>query len=147
MSETQETIPCAPYLTGEVILAGEIEIDHGTGESVPGVVIRIERTILRSVPRLPMYEPVVVLPISDFTRLTIDRDNWKIHAEEMDAYKADCMTLRARVKELEATLRKCRPETLMLHARTLDMEPTALTHEIDALLLAPHAAREAIPHA
>lgn len=69
MSETQETIPCTPYLTGEVILAGEIEIDHGTGESVPGVVVRIERAILRSVPRLPMYEPVVVLPISDFTAL------------------------------------------------------------------------------
>ena len=66
MSDTRMS---APHLTGELILAGDIEIDHGTGESVPGVVVRIERSILRATLRLPMYEPVVVLPLSDFIAL------------------------------------------------------------------------------
>ena len=46
----------------------------------------------------------------------------------------------ARVAELAAALRKCRPETLML-TPSLEMEPTELTHEIDAIL-ARHAAGE-----
>ena len=38
------------------------------------------------------------------TRVTAEREDWKIRAEEMDGYKADCMALRARVAELEALL-------------------------------------------
>ena len=52
---------------------------------------------------------------AEIVQLTIDRDNWKIRAEEMDEYKADCMELRqrakqavARVKELETDLSSLR---------------------------------------
>lgn len=36
---------------------------------------------------------------AEIVQLTIDRDNWKIRAEEMDEYKADCMELRQRAKQ------------------------------------------------
>ena len=52
---------------------------------------------------------------AEIVQLTIDRDNWKIRAEEMDEYKADCMELRqrakqavARVKEVETDLSSLR---------------------------------------
>ena len=52
---------------------------------------------------------------AEMVQLTVDRDNWKIRAEEMDEYKADCMELRqrakqavARVKEVETDLSSLR---------------------------------------
>ena len=39
---------------------------------------------------------------AEIVQLTIDRDNWKIRAEEMDEYKADCMELRQRAEQAEA---------------------------------------------
>ena len=42
--------------------------------------------------------------IAELAKVTAERNDWKIRAEEMDGYKADCMALRARVAELEALL-------------------------------------------
>lgn len=39
--------------------------------------------------------------LAELERVKAERDDWKIRAEEMDGYKADCHALRARVDELE----------------------------------------------
>lgn len=38
---------------------------------------------------------------AELARVTAERNDWKIRAEEMDGYKADCHALRARVAVLE----------------------------------------------
>lgn len=42
---------------------------------------------------------------AEMVQLTVDRDNWKIRAEEMDGYKADCMELRQRAEQAEQKAR------------------------------------------
>ena len=47
------------YLTGTLVIAGDITLDRG--ETIPGVLIKMEREDLRAAPTLPMYHPVVAV--------------------------------------------------------------------------------------
>ena len=51
------------FLTGTLVLAGDITLDRG--EMIPGVLIKMEREDLSAAPTLPMYSVVVVVPVED----------------------------------------------------------------------------------
>jgi len=61
------TAPQAEYLTGKLIIAGDVDLDEG--EIAPGVFIAIQREILRAVKVLPMYQQVAVVPVDDLAQL------------------------------------------------------------------------------
>ena len=46
--------------------------------------------------RIVYYDTVA----AELASVTAERDDWKIRAEEMDGYKADCHALRVRVADL-----------------------------------------------
>lgn len=56
------------HLTGDLVLAGDIHVaDDAT--PTPGVLIHCSRENLRGMKRLPMYEPVVIVPLSEYVKL------------------------------------------------------------------------------
>lgn len=47
------------FLTGTLVLAGDIAF--ASGETIPGLLIKMERDDLRAATTLPMYQPVVAV--------------------------------------------------------------------------------------
>lgn len=84
---------------------------------------------------------------AEMVQLTVDRDNWKIRAEEMDGYKADCMELRQRAEQAEASNSELREShaAIYLALATLEADCSKWPDQIRALRAA-NAAQYARGH-